>query len=315
MNNKKVSIIVPIYQVEKYLRRCVDSILSQTYENIEVILVDDGSKDNSGKICDTYQSEKVHVYHKKNGGLSDARNYGLKKATGEYICFVDSDDYISARFVERLVCIAEEKNVSLAAVGFQEFSEDMIRTRDCEKNQQDVTIYQGIDAITQLYSNETYCNYAWNKIYKHSLFEDVSYPIGKKMEDLGTTYKLIDKAGIVAYSTEKLYYYFQRDDSILHTLDDNFYQDKLEMAYARFNFIKEKYPELYINYQSMLNMLLTCYANVKETEWMQNYINDIIPKVKHYMLKMDMKTIIKYVLFKINRKAYRKLVKQRRGIC
>ena len=118
MNKKLVSIVVPVYNVEEYLRECIDSICTQTYENIEIILVDDGSTDTSPEICDTYQKidSRIRAFHKNNGGLSDARNYGLNVATGEYIAFVDSDDYIDESFVKKLLQAAEEKGLTFREV-------------------------------------------------------------------------------------------------------------------------------------------------------------------------------------------------------
>lgn len=126
METELISVIVPVYNVERYLRRCVDSILHQTYRNLEVLLVDDGSTDASGAICDEYaaQEERVTAVHQKNGGLSAARNAGLERAQGTYLCFVDSDDFLDSRMLETLCCDLQEKDADVAVVGFRTFERE-----------------------------------------------------------------------------------------------------------------------------------------------------------------------------------------------
>ena len=199
-----VSVVVPVYGVEKYVEKCLDSLSHQSYENIEVIVVDDGSIDRSGDICEEFakKDKRIKVFHKTNGGLSDARNYGIKKAKGEYVCLVDSDDWCKSEFVEKMVRVALKEDVDIVVCGYND-----VVPRE--------TIMTGEEAtIRLLVEQENVDIIAWNKMYRRSLFDDVSYPEGENYEDCLTTYKLLSKASKVAYLPESLYCYRERAGSI-----------------------------------------------------------------------------------------------------
>lgn len=297
MRSDKISIIVPVYKVENYINRCVSSLLGQTYGNIEIILVDDGSPDKCPQICDKWREKdsRIKVVHKKNGGLSDARNVGLKYATGEYICFVDSDDWVADTFVEKLYRMICNSGVQISAIGIQEMCEEEIKTERQENS--DIYIYIGEQAIKELFSNETYANYAWNKMYRRRLFDGITYPVGRKMEDLGTTYKLIIKAENIAYSSEKLYYYFQRENSILHTVDREFYVDKLSLSLERYKEIDKHYPDMYENKEFMINTVLELYPLVYSKQHVREW-KEFLAKVRgKNLIRMERKTAVKYFLF------------------
>lgn len=209
-----VSIIVPIYNVEKYLKKCVDSILKQTYMNIEVILVDDGSPDNSGCMCDDYKKndERVKVIHKRNGGLSSARNEGLKIATGKYIAFIDSDDYISHDYIEYLYNNIIKYDADISIILPLNFSVSP-NIKKYEKEQ--IKIYNGEDSLYAMLYQKEFDNAAWGKLYNKTIVENIDFPLGKLYEDIGTTYKYLLKAKVVVFSSLQKYYYLQRKDSIM----------------------------------------------------------------------------------------------------
>lgn len=209
----KVSIIVPIYNVERYINRCIDSIINQTYKNIEIILVDDESPDNCGKICDNYakKNEKIKTYHKKNGGLSDARNYGLKFATGKYIAYVDSDDWIEPNMIEILVNNLEKSQADIAMCGTKVVNEDSIfynKWYDEDK------ILNKNEGLTALLENRIITSHAWNKIYKKEIIQKVPWPKGRLYEDIHIMHKIFKLCKKIAISKEYLYNYYQRDNSI-----------------------------------------------------------------------------------------------------
>lgn len=215
-----VSIVIPIYNVGQYLKTCLDSVVRQSYGNIEIILVDDGSTDEGGGICDEYAEldNRVQVIHKANGGLSSARNCGMEIAKGAYIAFVDSDDFIHNRFVEILLSIAIGNDSDIAVGDFEVFiNED--KCKDKELTDWQIEQAQVLNE-KQLYDNdfihkETTClTVAWGKIYKRELFNDIIYPIGKINEDTHTTYRVMDKANRVVYLKEPLYFWRERADSI-----------------------------------------------------------------------------------------------------
>ncbi len=210
-----ISVIVPVYKVEDYLSRCVDSILSQTYRNIEVILVDDGSPDKCGEICDRYAQHdpRVRVIHKENGGLSDARNAGIEIAQGQYISFIDSDDWVHPEFLESLYQLTRSTDADIAASDFMRTS-----TENLPLTLEEETVYQysNLEALKQ-YAGVFYVQMvvSWGKIYKKQLFEGVRFPVGRVHEDEFTTHKVIYKAKRIVFTTRKLLYYWQRQDSIM----------------------------------------------------------------------------------------------------
>ena len=215
MKNALISVIVPIYNVEKYTNKCVDSLINQTYKNLEIILVDDGSLDNCGNICDSYKKKdsRIKVLHKKNGGLSDARNKGFKISTGEYVTFIDSDDFVSNDYVDYLYNLLKKYNADISIILPQKFndSKEFVIKNKKEK----IKIYNPYDAIeTMLYQKE-FDNAAWGKLYSRKIMEGILFPVGKLYEDISTTYKYFLNSSKIVYSNQKKYYYLQRHDSIM----------------------------------------------------------------------------------------------------
>ena len=206
-----ISVVVPIYNVEIYLKECVDSILNQTYRNIEVILVDDESPDSCGKICDDYKllDKRIKVVHKKNGGLSDARNAGMKVASGELITFVDSDDYISQDFVKILFDAITEFDSDIAIANMKRTSKR--DERNTETNWT-VSSFKAEEALIRMLYGTPFGTSACGKIFKRNLFTDVEFPYEKFSEDLFTIYKTILKSKRVTYIGFDGYFYYYRDE-------------------------------------------------------------------------------------------------------
>ncbi len=215
----KVSVIVPIYNVERYLSVCIDSILDQTYKNIEIILVDDGSTDRSGIICDEYlkKDKRIKVIHNVNGGVSDARNCGIAHSLGEYIAFIDSDDYVDKRYIENLMVGISDYNADAAI-------SDFIRVTDNKNSTKDSLVKYKEMSNTECLKY-CYCGgfsginvTPWGKIFKRSVYinNNINYPKGKIHEDMYTTYKLMYYSLKIVYADCKSYYYRMRDDSIMH---------------------------------------------------------------------------------------------------
>lgn len=206
MKNPLISIIVPVYNVEPYLERCLDSILSQTYKNYEVILIDDGSTDNSGKICDTYAKNhpQIKVFHKKNGGLSDARNFGIKKSSGEYLTFVDSDDTITEDALEYLYSLIKKHHTKMAIAPYTIITKK--RKTNLGKNFSPAVLNTE-EALRRMLTEHGFTVSACAKLYHKNLFANVEYPTGKFYEDNATTYKLILKCPKIAYGNHSIYNY------------------------------------------------------------------------------------------------------------
>lgn len=210
-----VSVIVPCYNVEQYLPKCIDSILEQTYQNLEVWLVDDGSPDSCGEICDEYakKDSRIKVIHKQNGGLADARNVALDVMTGEYVVCVDSDDYISPTHIEGLYNLIEKYGAQVAVNNSCNFFEGTT-PHPARKKEEEVVFSSGLKAVEAMFYQELFDTCAWGKMYKASLFGDIRYPKGLLFEDLPTTYRLLLKADKVVFNDEQSYYYLLRSNSI-----------------------------------------------------------------------------------------------------
>ena len=215
MNQPLVSVIVPCYNVEQYLSKCIDSILNQTYHNLEVWLVDDGSPDRCGEICDEYAQKdaRIKVIHKKNGGLSDARNVALDVMTGEYVVCVDSDDYITPTHIEGLYHLIEKYGAEVAVNNSCNFLEGTT-PHPAKKAENDIVFDSGLKAVEAMFYQELYDTCAWGKMYKANLFDGIRYPKGLLFEDLPTTYRLLLKASKVVFNDEQSYFYLLRSNSI-----------------------------------------------------------------------------------------------------
>lgn len=217
MTQPLISVIVPCYNVEEYLPKCVESILNQTYRNLEIFLVNDGSLDRSGEICDEYvvKDTRIKVIHKENGGLSDARNVALDIMTGEYVAFVDSDDYVAEDYVEYLYKLIEENGVKLSVSWHQEFKDGAsvsmeIRTRPVSAKPIDLD-----EGLAYMFYQRKFDTTAWGKMYHRSLFSDgIRYPKSWLYEDLPTTYRLMMKCDYIAFGDYCSYFYRIRNTSI-----------------------------------------------------------------------------------------------------
>ncbi len=210
-----ISVIVPVYNVELYLSQCIESIINQTYKDIEIILIDDGSPDNCGRICDEYakKDSRVRVFHKENGGLSNARNYGIEKASGEYIGFVDSDDWLEPEMYETLINVAKENRADIVNCGFYyEFLKRTVIRENIEKKFDNT-----IDLCKALLNNEIVTG-VWNKLFHRSCFADIKFPDGHVSEDTATIYKFFLKTGnVISISTPLYHYRISREGNITQT--------------------------------------------------------------------------------------------------
>lgn len=214
-----VSVIIPVYNVQDYLARCIDSVLAQTYTDLEIILVDDGSLDSSGDICDEYDLKYRHlrVIHKVNGGLSDARNAGLDVAQGQYVTFIDGDDYVHPRFVEALMNTIQQTGAQIAACTWQELKDgDTPRTVNVE-NASCKTFSQQ-EAINTVFYQGELNHSACSRIFETQLFHDLRFPEGALYEDLAIIYPLLRKVEKVALLKAPMYYYMHRTGSIITTM-------------------------------------------------------------------------------------------------
>lgn len=235
METPLVSVIVPIYKVEPYLAQCVDSIINQTYKNLEIILVDDGSPDNCPKMCDEYakKDSRIVVIHKENGGLSDARNVGLDIAKGDWITFVDSDDWIADNFVETLQKAASDYQADIAIASYHE--EPNGASQD---SAQSFKLFTSHELLWHLCASDVKgLMSAWGKLFQKSCFSAIRFPFGKLYEDAHINYKLYFNASKIYYSPKELYHYRIRPDSIMGKTTSSTHA--LEPLLQRYKFLRD----------------------------------------------------------------------------
>lgn len=235
--SKLVSIIVPVYNVDKYLERCLESVINQSYKKLEIILVDDGSTDDSGTICDEYKKKdsRILVVHKENGGLSDARNAGINLATGEYLTFIDSDDYVSTDMIKCMVDLAEKLSCKVIQCKFVSGSDANFQFTYSGK----YSIYNANYAFETRDVKVT----AWGKLYDIDLIRGRFFPIGKINEDEFYTYQCIYEGGNIAVMDDALYYYYQRPESIMHKKLRTLNLDALDAYEERIKYFLDRKEE------------------------------------------------------------------------
>ncbi|WP_294404622.1 glycosyltransferase family 2 protein [uncultured Clostridium sp.] len=280
-----VSVIVPIYNVEKYLRKCIDSLINQTIKDIEIILVNDGSPDNSRAICEEYAEadKRIKIINKENGGLSSARNAGFNEAESDYILFVDSDDWINKNMIEILLNEIKKNNADIVQCRYANVIDENVDESINEKVAS--KIIDNIDALRNLYKNDSYLEtvVTWNKLYKKSLFDGIKFPEGKLNEDEFTTHKLLFKCKKIVLIDAKLYYYRKTPDSITNSKVSIKKLDKLEAVKERMKFFEsvgnvEIYEKTVVRYGDLLRgSFLMCKYLIDNNE---KILNDIDSEYK-----------------------------------
>lgn len=250
-----ISVIVPIYKVEKYLKRCVNSLLNQSYSDFELILVDDGSPDNCGNICEEYavKDKRIRVVHKRNGGLSDARNAGLRIAKGEYIAFVDSDDWVATNYLETLLKVIELTDSDICECEVLKTTGEI---ENYKKKDEKYTSYSSEKALELLICDKILHQYVWNKLYKRSCLKDIPFVVGKINEDEFWTYQVFGNARQITKISNVLYYYFQREGSIMGNHYNLKRLDALEAKSLRQQYIEKNFPAL--TKVSKINLFESC---------------------------------------------------------
>lgn len=257
MCEELISIIVPVYNVYDYLDRCVKSLTTQTYQNIEIILVDDGSSDDSGKLCDLWRKKdsRIVVIHKKNGGLSDARNAGINIAKGKYYSFIDSDDYITNDTIEKLYVSMKENKCDISICNMKHFN-DNNETFDFYIPTNHLMVYKNLDRFKTL-NQPSVCN----KLFRASLFVDIRFPKGKYFEDTYVYHELLYKANSVVLTGHDGYWYYIREGSISYSKYTDKYFDFVEAVYLRMTYLI-KHNVSYYSKEAALSL----YAAVANSE-------------------------------------------------
>jgi glycosyltransferase involved in cell wall biosynthesis len=282
----KLSIIVPVYNVELYLPKCLDSIINQTFTDFELILVNDGSTDSSVDICCNYiqKDSRIVLLDKENGGLSSARNLGLSNAKGQYVAFVDSDDWIDLSMYNSMISALEEMNADIVICGQKVVN--MNGSLDVINTIEDSVLYSEEEATKLILKDEKIFSFAWDKVYRKELFNNIRYPEGRIYEDTATTYKLFHRTKSVYHINEAYYYYVRRQGSICYEVGKEVLrmQHNFLSFYERYLFIKAhpQYNEVFneceaIAFKIGINLL---HYNARVPELFEKeYFNELLNKL------------------------------------
>lgn len=312
-----ISIIVPIYNVEPYLQKCVDSVLNQTFQNYELILVDDGSTDNSSKICDEYANkyDYITVIHQNNAGVSAARNTGLDSSKGEYIFFLDSDDWIERNALEKLISLIKKNNLDLAIIEIKETDNENIVFEKSDE----IIFYSGDEILKFFFNEERLSIVVWNKLYKKELFNKLRFPVGLRHEDEWVSSDIFCKAQKIAFTKQACVFYRQHIGSYMHSpfsLERLDYLSALEhrchilLDSRKYNFYTKCVfytLKIFMNYCIKINDLDLNQDEkrklIKAYRLKTNKIFKLLPiyKWKLYLIK-------RYLIFRFSMKLYKKLI-------
>lgn len=320
MTTPLISVIVPVYRVEEYLERCVKSILSQTYKNLEVILVDDGSPDQCPAICDACAEKdaRVKVIHQENKGLSGARNAGIDAASGEYLAFVDSDDYVSPHFIEELYQLLQDTGCAIGQCRFSYVKGDGL----VEEGDSAFCIYRGESLMEQLYGPEekaTCFVVAWNKLYRAELFKEteIRYPEGRIHEDEATTYRLFHEAKKLAFLDRALYgYYTENGGSITSVFSAKRLQwlaaHEERIAFFKKNGYEKLLPAAYRKLcDACITFYFRCTEQVKDAEELKKELRKRLEAYRAngaaWIAALPLKTRMGYELFSMSPGLYAKM--------
>lgn len=267
-----ISVIIPIYKVEEYLDECISSVVNQTYKNIEIILVDDGSPDNCPAICDDWakKDKRIRVIHKENGGLSDARNAGIDVARGEYIAFVDSDDYIKPDMIKKLCVAICKEDADISACGILCCEKEKESAWGCHS-----VVGTSEQILAMLYNEASYPVSALNKLYRRSCWKELRFPVGKTCEDAFTTYQLVHNAKRIVMIPEVLYCYRIRPGSIMTSSFSLKKMDEEEAWRCNYQFIEQNYPKLkktaFDFYLQRVNVLIRTMTQEDRNNYAEQY--------------------------------------------
>lgn len=296
---KTVSVVIPVYNVEKYLPECLDSVINQTYKNLQIILVDDGSTDSSGKICDEYaeKDNRITVVHQKNAGAGAAKNTGLELIDGDYFSIIDSDDYIELDMYEKMVNSLEKYNSDIAQCLFRNVFVNDSFDRKYKIKGNYPKILTSKKFLSELLYDWKYAIFA-NKVFKTSLLKDIRFPVGRKIDDEFFTYKLICNSKKIVNIEDVLYSYRMRKTSVMNENDsDRLIYDRIDCFVERYNYIKKVYPSLERKYLLKLyDGLLYFKTQLNNTEKIESIISKIetpkITKVEQFLEVMRFKKLV-----------------------
>lgn len=293
-----VSIIVPMYNSSKYLEKCLDSLINQTLKNIEIIVVNDGSEDNSLELAMNLakKDKRIKVFDRKHAGLSSTRNYGLEQSNGKYIGFVDSDDYVESNMFEFLLNMSEDNHADIAICGWYLVENDNIRECAFKSERKVLNSEETTDILL---NHVSFDNFACNKLFSKELFDDIRFPEGKLLEDLLTIYKLINKSNKTVIDSTPLYYYVLHNNSITNKLHNQVNKEAFNVFIDRKNDLLKMYPKLTKKIKSNYftaskNYFITSLnSEVREKEFEKERIKDMRKNIKYVWVDKSIPSRVK----------------------
>lgn len=291
---KLISVVIPVYNVEKYIRESLDSIINQTYKNLQIILIDDGSTDSSRSICDEYAAsdDRITVIHQKNAGAGAAKNTGLDLIQGEYFSIIDSDDYIELNMYEKMVCYMENYRVDVVQCLFRNVFVNRKVYRNYIVKSKPIRKVSRNKFLKEYLYDWKYAIF-WNKLFKTSLLKNIRFPIGRKIDDEFFTYKLICNSEHIVNTQDVFYNYRMRQSSVMNeNADKRLILDRIDCFVERYEYVSERFPELEVLYYQKLADALIYYKNIVLDDI--EALNSLINK---YPLKK--RSIIDKIIFRI----------------
>lgn len=306
-----ISIIIPIYNTEKYLKRCIDSVLNQTYKDIEVLLIDDGSKDNSGMICDEYTTidNRVKVFHKPNQGVSAARNMGLDTAKGDYIGFVDSDDYIEPEMYEKMLAAITEENAQVCCCGYYLEEADAVYYKCCEKN----SVYEGTEAIFRAFCRQDYdaglSTGNCVQLFKRDIIGDTRYKKYAHGEDIDFQFNIFKKSNKVVCITDLFYHYVKNEASATGKSFNEDFLSILSIADDVLEYVKYGYPSISLEayafhltwymvaIQKIYDSRVFCIGKLGYNKYITSIRKEIKRNIRYYIGNKYAKRLDKYYMY------------------
>ena len=307
----KICVIVPIHNVEKYLNSCIDSIVKQTYSNLEIILVDDGSTDACPQLCDQWAQKdgRIRVIHKTMGGVSETRNAALDICTSEWITFVDSDDRIHRQALEKMMQAAKREEVTFVMASYRRVTDE----ETLEEKQIDALSYEVIgsqEALKSLYTGKKHRTVAWAKLYHRSLWEKNRFPVGRKHEDEAVMHRLMFQAGKIVCSADEIYFYRTRPGSIMADPDRIRNADIFKALWERQEFFEQhQLDELAaINVNFILDRLMDRAAAQKRNRISQMCMRECFDRLKPYHREITLRNHVKHLIYMISPMLYNRFV-------
>ena len=304
-----ISVIINVYNEERFIKKCLDSVINQTYKNLEILIINDGSTDNTLSICESYTDERIRIINQDNMGLSLARNVGIENANGEYLYFIDSDDFVDSDVIEYLYNLSKKHNVKMSTCRPMYIYNYDFKIKSIKEKED---IISSKDMIKKIILSERGAGMLWNKLIQKDVFEEIRFE-DRIINDAAIMYKICIKCGKIVYSNQYKYYYFRHSDSITGKNSDDRSVDLCKAVIERYYYLKDVFPDFIENDIGLILIIIHIYCSSGEKTLSYLKDNNVIKQIKGlvcfkiFLGKVRIKEKIKIILFFINPKLCRKI--------